>query len=226
MNRFSTLFALVLFASCASTDNRDQTAASRASTEAATPFDTAFVPPWCLVTERMRLEPLRPALVQLDYDAFMSSIDHLRDSLRWENWPSADYELEQNRVDLQRHWDEFGAAEAYAYTVLTPDRSRCIGCVYINPFADLERRARVAYWVTEDQLESRLDEHLLIELVAWFEREWPLDTVQFPTHLEYQRGFDVAYVAGLSDPGVIPLANGEGDPRTSLYWSREVEGAR
>jgi RimJ/RimL family protein N-acetyltransferase len=182
---------------------------------AQTAFDPAFTPAWAHTTERMRLEPLRPAVAKLDYDGFMSSIDHLRATLRWGNWPSPDFQLEQNEKDLQRHWDEFGTGVAYAYTVLAPDRSRCLGCVYVNPDESDPRAASVAYWVTADMLASGFDRHLVEELLTWFERDWPLDRVVFPTHVANARGVLIAEELGL----VAPAAEGEAE-RLAYTWKR------
>lgn len=180
-----------------------------------TAFDPSFTPAWAHTTERMRLEPLRPAVAKLDYDGFMSSIDHLRATLRWGSWPSADFQLEQNEKDLQRHWDEFGTGVAYAYTVLAPDRSRCLGCVYVNPDESDPRAANVAYWVTADMLESGFDRHLVEELVSWFERDWPLDRVVFPTHVENARGVLIAEELGL----VAPAGEAQAE-RIAFTWTR------
>jgi|GEM_PF-1781890 len=220
MKSFLPVALLAALTACAAPTASDEHA-PRSGPDVATPFDHAFVPPWGLVTERMRLEPLRPAVAELDYTGFMSSIEHLQGSLHW-GWPTEDFELEQNVGDMERHWAEFGDGVAYAYTVLAPDRSRCIGCVYVNAVEDRPRAARVAYWVTADVLDARLDEHLLGELTAWFERDWPLDEVAFPTHRGYPRGFEVAFAAGLTLPEGEDDETGE---RVSLTWSREDAGA-
>jgi RimJ/RimL family protein N-acetyltransferase len=205
LTRVSILAALAL-AGCASPS---------ANVTAPTAFDPAFTPTWEYTTARVRLEPLRPAVAKLDYDAFMSSIDHLRGSLKWGSWPSPDFELAQNEKDLQRHWDEFGTGVAYAYTVLAHDRSRCVGCVYVNPNETDPRAAEVAYWVSADMLDSSLDRHLVQELVAWFERDWPLDRVVFPTHRENERGVLIAKELGLE---AAPL---EGEEQRFQYtWTR------
>lgn len=188
--------------------------------ETATPFDPAFAAPWMLATERMRLEPLRPAVAKLDYDGFMSSIAHLQNALRWGTWPSEGFELAQNEKDLQRHWDEFGRGEAFAYTVLTPDRTRCIGCVYVNPVEGAPRSAEVNYWVTADTLDDDFDAYLLAEMAAWFDERWPLDRAEFPTPREYTRGFEVAGRAGLNPPDALVGDDGEELDRPVPYWSR------
>ena len=125
------------------------------------PWSPSFTPPTLLTTERVRLEPLAPRHTERDHAAFMSSREHLRATLNWGEWPRADMTLEENRADLQRHWEEFLRREAYAYTVLSPDGTRCLGCVYINPpdedaAAPEEdgRAATLAYWVTVEGLEQ------------------------------------------------------------------------
>ncbi|QDU83811.1 hypothetical protein Pla163_09120 [Planctomycetes bacterium Pla163] len=216
----SLLVAPLLFvvASCAGPHHHG--GHGHADLTVATPFDPAFEAPWMLATERMRLEPLRPAVAKLDYDGFMSSIPHLQNALRWGSWPSEGFELAQNEKDLQRHWDEFGRGEAFAYTVLTPDRERCIGCVYVNPVEGSPRAAVVNYWVTADTLDADFDTYLLAEVSKWFEERWPLDRAEFPTHREYTRGFEVADRAGLNPPDTLVGDDGEELGRPAPYWSR------
>ena len=113
----------------------------------ASAWTTDFDPPAGLDTERMHLEVLRPEVAELDYRAFMSSVDHLQRTLHWGSWPSEDMTVEDNAKDLVRHAREFEAREAYAYTVLAPDGSECLGCLYMNPAEDDPRTVLVAYWV-------------------------------------------------------------------------------
>ena len=142
------------------------------------------------------MEPLHEKHVELDFAALMSSREHLRSSLNWGDWPRADFKLEENRKDLIRHWTEFERREAYAYTVLSPDRSRCLGCVYLNPAKENPRHAVLAFWVVEDQLAHDLDRHLLTTLVAWTQAHWPLDAIAVPNRTEYPRGAELLTASG------------------------------
>ncbi|MEZ5980119.1 MAG: GNAT family N-acetyltransferase [Planctomycetota bacterium] len=191
---------------CASTKHVDVSTGS--------PFTPAWTPSWSFDTEMMRLEPLRPAVAKLDYDGFMSSIPQLQASLHWGSWPNENFTLEQNEKDLVHHWNEFGTGENYAYTVLSPDRSHCLGCIYINSVEDAPRTAEVAYWVTDEGLAMDLDRHLLEQVTAWFQRDWPLDRAVFPTHVENARGQELAEQVGLVK---------EGEPnrgRVAWVWTR------
>lgn len=192
-SRFPTALALSLglgLASCASLSNGPED-----------PWSLEYQPPRELNTERMHLEPLAPEHAELDFAALMGSREHLRDTLHWGNWPSADFTLEENREDLERHWEEFETRQAYAYTVLTPDRKRCIGCIYLNPRDDegWEQSADMALWVVEDQLASELDRHLLEALLTWFESDWDFSSVRWFIHEDNQRSLLIADETGLED---------------------------
>jgi len=176
-------------------------------------WSRAFTPPNEHDTERVHLEPLHPQHTELDFAALMSSREHLRETLHWGEWPREDFTTEGNREDLERHWMEFENREAYAYTVLTPDRSRCIGCIYLGPVESKPRAASLAYWVVADELTNDLDRHLLDTVLGWTESDWPFDEVILPTHTDNARGMMIAKERGL-DEG--PRAN----DRVRFVWRR------
>lgn len=162
------------------------------------PWSADFDPPTTHTTNRVRFEPLAPKYADIDFEAAMGSREHLQRTLQWGSWPRADFTVEENAKDLERHLTEFENREAYAYTVLTPDRSRCVGCIYLNPAdPNAPRTAMLAYWVVEDELVSDLDRHVLDEFFAWVERDWPLDGVMLPLHNNNVRGANVVRDIGL-----------------------------
>lgn len=159
------------------------------------PWSAAFDAPWSFDAPRVHLEVLRPEVAELDYEAFMSSREHLQRTLHW-GWPTADATLEDNRKDLARHLREHEERVAYAYTVLTPDGSACVGCIYLKPTDGGPRTARLAYWVVEPELATDLDRDLLATVLAWVESDWPLDAVVLRLHADNERGARVAEEAG------------------------------
>jgi RimJ/RimL family protein N-acetyltransferase len=169
------------------------------------PWSAGFEPPLGLETPRVLLEPLSEQHAEVDFAALMSSREHLASTLHWGSWPRADFTVEENRTDLARHAREFRSREAYAYTVLTPDRQRCLGCLYIEPRDSVPEEARqaagpvalAAYWVIETELERDLDKHLLQAVLDWFVREWSFVSVAFPTHVQNERGLAIALELGL-----------------------------
>lgn len=191
MNQFLRIVVCTVIAACV-------LCGCSTSQSTQTPWDAAFAPPDHLETSRVRFVPLKPELAQLDYDAFMSSREHLRETLRWGNWPSDDATVEGNREDLARHWREHQANEAYTYAVLTPDGSRYLACVYLKPladdaFTDLPRPAvRVSYWVTERELATDLDWHLVRALHDWLTSDWSFQSIVMPLHRANERGREIA----------------------------------
>lgn len=167
-------------------------------------FSTAFHPPAEIRTERVVLEPLAPVHAERDYRALMSSREHLQRTLAWGDWPPADFTLEQNRRDLARHWLESLGHTAYAYAVLSPDRARSLGCVYLVP-ADAAAEVpgpRLFFWVVEPELATELDRHVLLAVLERFAGpEGPLERVVVPILETDARGLAVAAELGLERAG-------------------------
>jgi RimJ/RimL family protein N-acetyltransferase len=187
------------------------------------PWTAAFEPPRILDTDRVHLEPLAPRHVELDFAALMGSREHLQRTLRWGDWPRPDFTLEENRDDLARHWQEFVDREGYAYTVLSPDGSRCVGCVYLEALpGGSPDDAAMAYWVIESELEASLDRHLLDALGRWFEDEWPWRRVVLLNHPENGRGHDLAIALGwCTDVSALALpVESRPSSETLFLWER------
>jgi hypothetical protein len=92
--------------------------------------------------------------------------------------PERPLTLEQNLIDLGWHQKEFQIRRSFAYTVLSPDESVCLGCVYFYPADGAD--ARVHMWVRRSAWEDGLDPLLEQAVRAWIAEAWPFETVSFP----------------------------------------------
>jgi SAM-dependent methyltransferase len=98
---------------------------------------------------------------ELDYTAWHNSIKHLTGVFGPSStWPPEEMTLEENAIDLAWHQREHETNSSYAFTVKSPDNTRLLGCVYINPPRKLGFDAEVFYWVTKDDFEAGLDDKL------------------------------------------------------------------
>jgi RimJ/RimL family protein N-acetyltransferase len=79
----------------------------------------------------------------------------------------------ENLADLGWHEVEFKIGRSFAYTVVRPDESEVIGCVYFNPPGRDEHDVDVKLWVTRPAWEEGLDAELERAVREWVEREWP-----------------------------------------------------
>ncbi|MDQ3548996.1 MAG: hypothetical protein M3439_09270 [Chloroflexota bacterium] len=167
-------------------------------------------------TADLWLRVLRPDVTELDYAALMESRERLR---LWSDstWPADDFTLEGNRQDLVEHEQEWEDRDAFAYTVLNPDGSRCEGCVYILSFVNSMRHrgyvpavdgiqtsddaAVVSYWVRESALAAGLDRQLLAGLREWFSSAWPFSQVIYRINDHQQHDRQVFEDAGLVHRG-------------------------
>ena len=137
-----------------------------------------FEPP-TLQTGRFHLRPITIHDVVKDYDAVMSSRDHLWKMFgeQW-GWPQSDLMLEQDLIDLGWHHKEFQLNSSFDYAVVSPDESRMLGCVYVFPPPKVGFDAEVTLWVRADALE--LDEPLYQAVRLWLHDAWPFTSVAYP----------------------------------------------
>jgi len=154
-----------------------------AHAQAPYPFVPAdFDIPEALETESYRLRMLTVNDVVKDYDAVISSVEHIRSVWRPESsWPTSDLSLEQDLIDLGWHQGEFERRRSFAYTVVTLDESRVIGCVYIRPTRKAGYDALIELWTRPPEQTDLVDEDRLRAVVkAWLRQEWLFENPAFP----------------------------------------------
>ena len=139
----------------------------------------SFCVPESLERDTFCLQILSPTVAVMDYKAVMSSKIRLRSifSDRTE-WPKDTMSFEDNRRDLERHEKDFKLRKAFAYTILSPTREQCIGCVYIDPCKITEFDCEVYLWVSDDS--HVLDNDLYSKIRRWLEQYWPFKKIAFP----------------------------------------------
>ena len=127
---------------------------------------------------RLQLRALSIDDVVKDYEAVMTSREHLwhRFGEIWA-WPATDLSLEQNLIDLARHQSEFQQRTGFAYSVLSPDDARVLGCVYIYPATSDAVEANVWFWARQSEIASKLEQDIETFLIAWLSNSWPFGTV-------------------------------------------------
>lgn len=155
-----------------------------------------FEVPWGLETERFRLRMLTVNDVVKDFDAVMSSVEHLTSTfsvISQDSWPEG-LTLEEDLVDLGWHQREFTLRSSFAYTVMSPDESTCLGCVYLNSTRKVGHDVAITMWVRASELPSGLDRELFETVRAWVASDWPFANPAYPG-----RGTPVAAWHGLPE---------------------------
>ena len=141
----------------------------------------SFQAPEKLETNTFRLRMLTVNDVVKDYDAVMTSIDHLQGVFgQRSKWPSKELTLEQDLIDLGWHQKEFQQRTSFAYTVMNLDESQCLGCVYLFPSQNEEVDAVIYLWVRQSAFEKGLDPILFDAVRNWITKEWPFKKVLYP----------------------------------------------
>ncbi|MET3807879.1 hypothetical protein ABIB25_004906 [Nakamurella sp. UYEF19] len=171
------------------------------------PFTESTEPvPATLRTGEFTLRPIVVGDVEMDYAAVMETRQYLR-LWRQSTWPEDDFTVEANRVDLVNLEERHGAHRAFTYTVLDPEGTSCLGCVYVFPtnatflakcavtavgpdhWADVE--AVVYFWARLPQMELGMDERLLAALRSWFKDEWKFEKTVYVTSEPFTQQVDL-----------------------------------
>ncbi len=145
-----------------------------------------FIPPDFIVPEKLEEETFRLRMLTVndvvkDYDAVMTSVDHLRGVFGSQStWPSKQLTFEQDLIDLGWHQKEFQRRTSFAYTVMSTDESKCLGCVYIEPTSKKGYDAEVFLWVRKSEFDKGLDPLLYKSVKKWIKNEWPFKNVAYP----------------------------------------------
>ncbi|MEM9312452.1 MAG: twin-arginine translocation pathway signal protein [Pseudomonadota bacterium] len=125
--------------------------------------------------------PLGPDLAEIDYEAYMSSIEHLQATFtRSTSWPRADLDADDAIKDMETEAARFEARTSFAYAVLTPDGSRERGCIYVYPSDVAGYDAVVRLWVTQAEFDAGFDEELYAFAQEWIATQWPFESVAYP----------------------------------------------
>ena len=145
------------------------------------PFIPAdFKVPDSLQNEHFRIRMLTVNDVVKDYDAVMSSIEHLNKKFPNWGWPKKDLTLEQNLIDLGWHQKEFQIRSSFAYTVVSLDESQVLGCIYIDPSDKSNFDAEIHLWIRPSELDKGLDSILFDSVKKWISENWSFQKVAYP----------------------------------------------
>jgi len=136
------------------------------------------------------VRPLLPSDVELDYEAVMSSREFL---YHWEQdppYPSVDFTVEDNLVDLEQMDGEHQKGTRYTYTVMNADETQVLGCLYFLPSNDrmyttanitshdgtdlASVDATLAFWVRVSTWEDGFESALLAAVLDWLRDDWSI----------------------------------------------------
>lgn len=127
------------------------------------------------------MAPLGPDLVRIDYEAYMSSVEHLQKTFtRSADWPTYGITDADAMKDMETEQARFRNRQSFAYSVLTPDGKRERGCVYVYPSPVPGFDAMVRIWVTKAEYDAGFDAEVYAWTKAWIGKDWPFRNVAYP----------------------------------------------
>lgn len=140
---------------------------------------STFTPPDVVETQEFLVRPILAADAEADFDAFITSIEHLHGIFGPDSeWPRPDMTLEENVLDLAWHQREHESASCFCYTVFDPSNTRCLGAIYFGPARKAPYEVEAFYWIraSEVALEATLGDFVR----HWLADAWPFESVIYP----------------------------------------------
>jgi hypothetical protein len=199
MVRALTLTLALAVVALSATAQAQQLPAPPSAAEAgqAPPFVPAgFTPPILVAAKTFKLVPLGPDMVTIDFDAYMSSINHLQKTFtRSTAWPHQGITAADAMRDMETEQARFRAHRSFAYAVLTPDGRRERGSVYVSPSPVPGYDAVVRLWVTKADFDAGFDAELYAWVVGWIGKDWPFARVVYPGRSVDWGAWDAAIAA-------------------------------
>jgi RimJ/RimL family protein N-acetyltransferase len=127
------------------------------------------------------LRPIHPDDTELDMPAVMGSRERLWSIYgeAW-GWPPPEMTAEQDRDDLQHHWDEIQAHASFNYALFDAEETVLIGCCYIDPTDKPGADADISWWVRDEYEGAPVEAALDIFVPAWIDRDWPFKQPRYP----------------------------------------------
>lgn len=139
-----------------------------------------FVPP-TLIKDDYLARKLTAKDVYLDFIAVKSSEDIIKQT-RGGSWPDSTLTFEDDLIDLAWHQREFENLSSFAYTIMSKDQTKCLGCIYIYPMGfrsqvEGDYDADVSWWITEEMYKSGRYTEVSNDIKQWIEKFWPFKKV-------------------------------------------------
>ncbi len=136
----------------------------------------SFQAPTSYMGANYQLVPLGPAVAELDYKAYMSSIDHIRKT-QGGNWPRPDLTMADQAKDMAGEKAQWDGRKSFPFAVLNREGPEELGCFYLRPSTKEGYDVVATMWVTQEAFDQGFEEQLYRDMQAWVAQAWPFRKV-------------------------------------------------
>jgi len=141
----------------------------------------AFQVPRSFETANYRLVPLGPDLAKQDFDAYMSSIEHLQQTFTHsKSWPHAGVTMADAIADVEGEKQRFDARQSFTYAIVTLDGKQELGCLYLSPSKTPGSDANARLWVTKARFDAGFEKEVIPVVKKWIAEKWLFTNVVWP----------------------------------------------
>lgn len=186
-----------------------------------------------LVHPEFVVQQLTADLAELDFESYKASPDVI--SIHSDGrWPVTGFSLSDELAQVSQHQADHDARRAFTFALLSPNRQKALGCLYVNPLREFLDRAGVAedtmkcvppasamvtFWIRQDKQDSGLADVVVTAVDEWLRCGWPLEFYLFRVLPEEVTSRDALANAGLR-PAALSLTH---EPRPYLWFAAAEE---
>lgn len=139
----------------------------------------SFAVPVTYTASDYKLVPLGPDVARLDYDAYMSSIEHIQGRMGGK-WPRPGLTMDDQAKDMAGEKSQWEGRKSFPFAVLTRDGSKELGCFYLRPSRKQGHDAVATMWTTKEAFDKGFEDKLYADMKAWVAQSWPFQKVAWP----------------------------------------------
>jgi hypothetical protein len=139
----------------------------------------SFAVPTTYAAADYKLVPLGPDVANLDYDAYMSSIEHIQSRMGGK-WPRPGLTMDDQAKDMAGEKSQWEGRKSFPFAVLTKDGSKELGCFYLRPSRKEGYDAVATMWTTKEAFDKGFEDKLYTDMKAWVAKAWPFQKVAWP----------------------------------------------
>ncbi len=132
----------------------------------------SFQVPTAYVGANYKIVPLGPAVADLDYHAYMSSIEHIRKT-EGGDWPRPDLTMEDQAKDMAGEKAQWDGRKSFPFAVLNLEGTKELGCFYLRPSTKQGFDVSVTMWTTKEEFAKGFEDQLYKDMKTWVAEAWP-----------------------------------------------------
>jgi len=140
----------------------------------------SFNPPKEYAGNGYKLVPLGPGVSEIDFAAYMGSMDHIHKAMG-NSWPKPTLTMADQEKNMAGEKIQWAERKSFSFAVVTPDGSKELGCFYLRPSNKAGYDVVATLWAIQEEFDKGFETKLYNDMKVWVAKAWtPFQKVAWP----------------------------------------------